>query len=125
MFLRGGIFAFLLSLFWRIFKMSSSSSVQILTDSIATDTSEVHEPGCPRRTFQADGITSAGAGTADVDIEVSNDNINWFQLGQISLVLSTTAATDGFNSDAPWRYIRARITTITGTDATVNCWMGS
>jgi hypothetical protein len=76
-------------------------------------------------TYQAVGATSAGAGTAEVDIEVSNDNENWILLGTISLTLSDTPATDGFASAAAWLYVRANITALTGTDASVNVIMGA
>jgi hypothetical protein len=122
----GGVFLPILSVIRRLIMSSLDEAVKILDGATATgvDTTEAHTPDCPRRTFQAVGSTSAGAGTADVDIEVSNDNSNWLVLGTISLVLSTTETSDGFNSDAPWKHVRGNVTAITGTDATVTVYMG-
>lgn len=77
-------------------------------------------------TFQASGVTSAGTGTAVVDIEVSNDGSNWITMGTISLTLGTTETSDGFASQASWKNVRATIPTggITGTDASVTVTMG-
>jgi hypothetical protein len=69
--------------------------------------------------FQAMGTTSAGAGSATIEIQGSLDDTNWVDLGTISLTLSTTSATDGFAIDAPWEKVRANVTAISGTDASV------
>lgn len=74
--------------------------------------------------FQAYGTTSAGSGSADIKIQVSNDDSNWIDLGTISLTLGTTATTDGFASEAPWRYVRGNVDSISGTDASVTLLMG-
>ncbi|HET8686205.1 MAG TPA: hypothetical protein VFM18_06020 [Methanosarcina sp.] len=70
-------------------------------------------------------VTGTGAVTATVLIEVSNDGTNWLStpMGTISLS-GTTSATDGFTSSAPWKYVRANITAISGTGATVVVKMG-
>lgn len=75
-------------------------------------------------TYQAVGVAS-DAGAAVVDIEVSNDNLNWIQLGSISLTLGTADTTDGFASAAAWLYVRANLISISGTDATVDVIMGA
>jgi len=105
-------------------------AVNILEDAIATGAGETHQPWNAKRTFQAQGVTSAGAGTATITISGSNDGTNWVLFGTITLVLATTVATggpgvDGFASDAPWAYVRANLTVVTGTDATVNVYMGA
>lgn len=74
-------------------------------------------------TFQATGIMSAGTGAGVVDIEVSNDEVDWITMGTISLSLSTTSVTDGFAANANWRYIRAKATTVTA-NGTVTVTMG-
>ena len=102
------------------------SSVRMLNEVITTVTSEVHVPRrAAKRTFQARGQTTAGAGAATILVEVSNDNSQWANLGTITLTLSTTTSTDGFASDAAWRYVRARISAISGTNAAVSVWMGA
>ncbi len=75
-------------------------------------------------TFQASGTTTAGAGTAVVAIEVSNDNANWITLGTITLTLGTSATSDGFAALAAWGFVRANVTTLTGTGASVTVTMG-
>jgi len=78
-----------------------------------------------RNTFQAVANGSAGAYTATVTIKVSLDNTNWITLGTITLSgTATTAASDGFASDAPWAYVRADVASFTGTGATCTVYRG-
>ena len=78
----------------------------------------------PFATFQAT-VTGSGAVTATVVIDCSNDGVNWCStvLGTITLS-GTTSASDGFTTQAPWKYVRARVTAITGTSAVVDVLMG-
>lgn len=82
-----------------------------------------------RRTFHAIGHTTAGVGTATVDVQASNDpneDANtWITIGTMALTLGTTKVTDGFASDAPWRKIRGKVTNLTGTGATVTLLMAT
>lgn len=75
-------------------------------------------------TFQVVGGTTAGAGAVSVNIEVSNDGANWMTVGAVSLVLSTTASSDGFVSTTVWPYTRANVVSISGTGASVSATMG-
>ena len=75
------------------------------------------------RTFQAT-VTGTGTVSATVVIEGSNDNSNFLEIGTI--VLSGTASdSDGFASNAPWAYVRARCSAISGTGAQVVAIMGT
>ena len=74
------------------------------------------------RTFQAT-VAGTGAVSATVKVQVSNDNVNWIDLGTITLS-GTTSATDGFASNAPWAYVRGNVTAISGTGAAVTLAMG-
>lgn len=78
----------------------------------------------PYSTFQAT-VTGTGAVTASINIEVSNDGVNAVAtpMGTISLS-GTTSASDGFTTAAPWKYVRANVTAISGTGATVVVKMG-
>lgn len=78
----------------------------------------------PYATFQAN-VVGTGAVTATIVLDVSNDNTYWVAtpLGTITLS-GTTNATDGFTTEAPWKYVRARVTAISGTGATVTVYMG-
>lgn len=100
--------------------------VKMLNAATTTSTSESFDFWGDSRGFTAIGSTSSGAGAAVVVIEVSPDNSNWQTLGTISLTLSTTAALDGFRTLAGvWKYTRARITSISGTNAAVTVWAAS
>jgi hypothetical protein len=98
----------------------------ILSGAIATGAGSSFTPWGAKRTFHANGVTSAGAGTAAIDIEVSNDDTNWVTAGTISLSFNDDPVVDdGFAMDAPWRFVRANVTSISGTDATVSVIMGT
>lgn len=84
----------------------------------------------PFTTFQAI-ITGTGTVTATVAIQVSNQadtfngvKANWITMSTITLS-GTTTATDGFSTICPWKFVRANITAITGTSATVEIIMGA
>lgn len=74
----------------------------------------------PSCTIQAI-VTGAGAVTATVTIQVSNDGVNPLATAAGIITLSGTAPqSDGFTtSGAPWKYIRAVVSNLTGTNATV------
>ena len=100
----------------------------MFTDLTAAGDGGTVQPIMNKRTFQAVGTTSSGAGTATVKIWVSNDNVGFLLLGTITLVLATTVTAglnaDGFASDAPWKYVYAELDAVTGTGAAVTCTMG-
>lgn len=84
----------------------------------------------PYSSFQAIATASSGAVTGTVLIQVSNEDdtfngvkSNWITIATISLT-GTTTATDGFTTIAPWRYVRASVTAISGTSATIEVLMG-
>ena len=111
--------------------MSQTGSVKLLDAVIATERGSNHPPRGVKRTFQAEGTTSAGAGAATIIIQASNatapaaaTDVDWVTLGTITLTLATTKSNDGFTTDAAWRWVRARLSAISGTDATVTVWMG-
>lgn len=77
----------------------------------------------PYSAFQA-VVEGTGTVTATVDIEVSNDGVNAVDTVMGTITLSgTTSHSDGFTSDAPWKYVRAVTSNVTGTNATVNVLM--
>lgn len=71
------------------------------------------------RSVQATGLTTAGVGAATINVEVSNDKVNWLVAFTISLTLGTSVTTDGQELDARWEWIRANVTAISGTGASV------
>lgn len=83
----------------------------------------------PNTTFQAHGTTTAGSGASVIKIEGNNISENaadalWVTLGTISLTLGTTEVTDGFAVEASWDFVRANVTSISGTNASVSVYMG-
>ena len=100
--------------------------VQLLTaETSAPTASDTIHPWNGRLTFFATGTTSGGAGTATVLVEASLDNTTFVLLGTLTLSWTNpTVGADGIAIDAPWRYIRMRLTAITGTAASVDGWMG-
>jgi len=111
--------------------LDSITSVQLITNATTTATGGLYSPRCVNRTFQGMGTTSSGSGSASIVIEASNKalpvegtNVDWTTLGTITLTLGTTQTNDGFVSSASWRWVRARVSAISGTGATVNVYLG-
>lgn len=78
----------------------------------------------PFSAFQAT-VVGTGTVTATVILDVSNDNTYWCATPLATITLSgTTSNADGFTTQAPFKYVRARITAISGTGATVYVTMG-
>jgi hypothetical protein len=59
-------------------------------------------------------IQVVSTAAATVEFEVSNDGVNAVEtlLGTVTLA---AAGSDGFTTDAPWKYIRANVTANSGT----------
>lgn len=76
--------------------------------------------------FQA---TCYGTGTvsATVVIDFSNDGITPNASTSLTITLSSGASPlgDGTTISAPWKYCRARVTAVTGTNAVVMAYMGA
>ena len=106
------------------------SSVPLLSAKTTTGAGEIMEVDKIFKTFHALGTTSAGSGAATIVIEASDKNsvptadTEFVTLGTISLTLGTTQTGDGFAVQAAWRYIRARVSAISGTNASVDVYMG-
>ncbi len=101
------------------------NATKMLDAVIVTGASAAFVPVSNLRTFQAAGTTSAGAGAATVVISGSNDGVNFITIGTITLVLATSSSSDGFASDAAWKYVNANVTAISGTNATVTVYLGA
>lgn len=103
--------------------MAMAQRIPLMTSRTATATGSTIEAPGPGATVQA-VVTGTGALTATVVVQVSNDGAAWLTISTLSLS-GTTSATQGMALDAHWVYIRADLTVLTGTGATVNVWMGS
>lgn len=79
----------------------------------------------PWTTFQAVLTTTSGSGTATVNIYGSNDGTNWCStpLGTITLN-GVSGTSDGFTTVAPWKYVRAVSSSVTGTGGLCYVLMG-
>ena len=100
-------------------------TISLLTGATGTGAGAAFGPfDSPSMTFQAVGTVSTSIGAATVKIQVSNDGTNWIDLGTITLTLATSASSDGLSAFAAWAYVRANVTAISGTDATVTVTMG-
>jgi len=106
-------------------KDGPAKATKILDAATTTATGDVFQPWGPQRTFFAYGSTSAGSGASAIAIQASNDCTNYIDMGTISLTLGTTTVSDGFASDASWKCIRAKVNSISGTNAAVTVWMAN
>lgn len=87
---------------------------------------EAQQSYATKATIQATGRTQSGAGAATIKIQVSNDKLAWLDAATIDLTLSDSAyASDGFAMEATWRWVRANVTDISGTNAWVIVNMGA
>ena len=89
-----------------------------------------------KHVFQVAGETSAGAGAStgkiqvainapDFDATSGDDAAYWVDAGSWSLTLGTTVTVDSLVIDAPWKYARLLVSTISGTDATIRFYKSS
>lgn len=116
-----------------LFSMTASSvplaSIAMLSGQTSTGYSSSFEVSAGSKSYYAKGTTSAGSGAATIIIEGSNVDsavaTDWITMGTITLTLGTTSAGDGFPSDAHWRYVRAHVSAISGTTATVYVYVAS
>lgn len=104
--------------------IKSGRVTDLLQGATTTTTGDWKYKDAPNSTTQAT-VTGTGAVTATVVIDVSNDGVNAIATALGTITLSgTTSSSDGFVTNAPWKYVRARVTAISGTGATVNVNLG-
>ena len=105
-------------------RISSGKVDTIMSAATGTGAGSTIYKASPKSTYQAT-VAGTGAVTATVTIEASNDGTSWCStvLGTITLS-GTTTDTDGLTSDAPWKFVRANVTAISGTGAAVTVLMG-
>lgn len=105
--------------------VKSGNVLTLMTGQTSTGAGGWKYKDSPHSTFQA-VVSGSGAVTATVSIEVSNDGINACSTAAGTITLSgTTSSSDGFTSQhSPWKYVRANVTAISGTGASVDVYMG-
>jgi hypothetical protein len=106
-----------------------SWGASLLGYATATGFSNATFKDSPLSTFQGI-VDGTGTVTATVAILGSNDDLtgqgtatNWVTLGTITLSGITTA-TDGFSTEAPWKFVAAQVTAVSGTGTQVRVLMG-
>lgn len=111
------------------FAWSKIPMTQMFTNAIATGASSVLQPLTGRGAFQCQGTVSASTGASVITLEGSNFNstvtADWIVLVTSTLTLGTTSTSAGGTYTADWKYLRARINSISGTTATVNCYLSN
>lgn len=107
-----------------------ANQITLMSGIIAAAYSHAVYPGKPKFTIHVDGVTSAGAGTAQIKVWASNklapsaaNNLDWTLLATFDLVTSTTRVSGSNATDAPWAHVRVELVSISGTDGTVNAYM--
>ena|ERR1044072_3596879 len=110
--------------------LASGRVYHILDNATTTGAGDGYYKDSPYSTFQA-VVEGSGAVSATVDIEVTNQvdvtgtPVNWCATPMGTITLSgTTSDSDGFTTAAPWKYVRANVTAISGTGASVDVLMG-
>lgn len=107
--------------------MNAAKTHTFLAAVIATGVGAAAQLLGTKRTFHAFGLTSAGAGASTIDIEVSNDGVNFLVIDTLSLTLNTTITApsqDVYEMDNAWVYVRGNVKTLSGTDAAVTLVAG-
>lgn len=104
---------------------NQDTSQALLTSAAAPVTGAFVKPGGVGFSVIASGITSSGAGAASIVIEGSHDGVTPITLATIALVLGATVIAEGFGSYVPYRYVRARLVSISGTGAAISATVGA
>lgn len=92
----------------------SFHSVIILENALAAEVGPMFMPQKNKRSFQA---VVEGVGQVDAVVQVlgSNDGVNLVEteMGEITLSGAAGISSDGFTTDAPWKYVAAKVISIT------------
>lgn len=74
------------------------------------------------RQFVVQGRTQQGPGAAEVEIDVSNDGTAWTHAISLRVTFGADINSNAETIDAAWAYARARVTSITGQGAALDCY---
>lgn len=104
--------------------MAAAQRIPLFLNRTTTGASDAREAPGPGGTVHA-RVTGTGSVGATVDVQVSNfPDGPWLLLGQL-VCSGTTTAANGLALEAHWAYIRANVTALTGTGATLDIILGS
>ena len=107
-------------------RRNTINKVNLLDAATTTATGNGYSGHADYKTYSLWGKTTAGAGSVTAEIEGSNNGgLSWdaTAIGTITVTLSTSYASDSFTSTDRFEMVRARITAISGTGATVSAEM--
>jgi hypothetical protein len=99
-----------------------TTNVQALSAATAQGSSETFQFRGANLMFTADGTVSTSTGSASIIIEGHCGGGVWHTIDTLALTLGVTATVDFGVTTAPWTYVRARVSAISGTNASVNVW---
>lgn len=104
---------------------NEATSYELLTAATAPGNSSVASLGSDVKAVQVKSSTTAGAGSTTVIVEVTNDTTwPWLTAATITLVTGTVEVSDGIVLSAGWKFLRARVSAISGTGAQVSANVG-
>lgn len=99
------------------------SAATSTVDGAALKYADRHLVSPPERATLQAVVTGDGAVAATVVVQGSHDGTNWVDIATIELS-GTDTDSDGFSESLAWKYVRARVTAISGTDAAVTVTLG-
>lgn len=103
--------------------------VTIIAENVTNTNASVKKfPVRTHFSVQVVGATTAGAGSAVVQVEVSNVlnptlDGHWSVAGIITLTLSSTLTSDALAIIVPYKHVRVRATSISGTGANYSAYL--
>lgn len=101
------------------------TTIPLIKSAAATGAGDSFEGTSRPKTYQASGLVSASTGSAVIAIQGSNNGgASWDTIGTITLSLTTTRTSDSFTSLDRYKSIRANVTTLSGTNASVQATAG-
>lgn len=100
---------------------------KILDGATATGAGSSFRPIGVKRTYQAVASTSSGTVSVEVDIEVSNDCVNFEDIDDSPMSITGASTnvsyTAGKVSDAAWKCVRANVNSISASNS-VSVYLG-
>jgi hypothetical protein len=111
---------------------NETASVLFMSAKTTTGYSDPVQPRDTQKSVQVYGTTSAGAGAVLVRLQVSNfttpvltTDADWTTLADLSLILGTTQVNKVLTDIGAYRHLRAKVVSISGTNAQVNSYLGA
>lgn len=83
-----------------------------------------NQPPQSKKIFVLSGLVTSATGSAAVKIQGSLDDSRWVDLGSVTLSLGTVEVADKVENEYPYKHLRANVTAISGTGASVTVEVG-